>query len=380
VLVTGAGSPNVTDTTGIPGTYTLTGFGAGSYTVTPSKPGGPNGAINSFDAAKIAQHVASVAFLSGNQLVVADTSGNNIIQSFDAALIAKYVAGLVGVGSTGQWRFYVNSSVAFPPTCEPTSRTYASVTGSLTGEDYTGLLMGETSGNWNPAVNPRGINGPERSTAIAAPKLVTPADNEVIIPVAVQGAANKGIISYQFDLRYDPAVVQPQANVADVTGTASRGLSVVANTVEPGLLRVVAYGAYPIETNGLLMDLRFTAVGAPGTVSPLTWENVMFNESYSSTMADGQVELSAFAANQAEITGRLVDQMGQGVEGARITLTDTTGAIRSLISDATGAYRFGGLQVGQTFTIAAESRGIRFTPMTVSITGQSQAIDIVAGQ
>jgi len=140
----------------------------------------------------------------------------------------------------------------------------------------------------------------------------------------------------------------------------------------------VVYGVSPIEANGLLMNLRFTAVGAPGTISPITWENVMFNENYSNMAASGQVELSAFAANQAEITGRVVNGMGQGVEGSRVSLTDTTGAVRYVVTDASGAYRFGNLQVGQTFTIAAESRGVAFTPMTVSVTGQSQAVDIVA--
>ena len=114
----------------------------------------------------------------------------------------------------------------------------------------------------------------------------------VVIPVTVQGVANKGIISYEFDLRYDPSVIQPQADPVDVAGTVSRGLSVVTNAEEPGLLRVVVYGAMPIDENGVLLNLRFTAVGKPGSVSPLTWERIMFNEGEPRvTTADGQIEL-----------------------------------------------------------------------------------------
>ncbi len=85
VLLTGAGSPDVSTTTSFPaGTYTLTGFGASSYIVTPTKTDGVNG-ITSFDAAKIAQHAAGVASLTGNQLIVADTSGNgSVLLAFDA--------------------------------------------------------------------------------------------------------------------------------------------------------------------------------------------------------------------------------------------------------------------------------------------------------
>ena len=298
-MISGAGSPNVSTTTAAPGagagTYTLTGFGTGSYTVTPTKTGGANG-ISSFDAARVAQHVAGVPpLLNANQLIAADASGNGIVSSFDAAQIAQFVVSAVG-GHTGEWKFL------------PMNRSYPSVTTNITGEDYSAILIGEVSGNWtNTGARPVGgrqlavaegrSGGPERSMVVNAPRLVTPADSDVIIPVAVQGIANKGIISYEFDLRYDPLVIQPQANPVDLAGTVSRALSAVANTEEPGLLRVVMYGAMPIEGNGVLLNLRFTAVGAPGSVSPLTWERIIFNEGDPGMATDGQVELSAAAPN-----------------------------------------------------------------------------------
>lgn len=136
VLLTGIGSPNVFGTTDFPnGTYTLTGFGAGSYSVTPTKTAGVNG-ITSFDAARVAQHAAGAVSLTGNQLLVADVSNNGQITSFDAAQIAKFVTGSPPFGITGTWKFI------------PVNRSYASVTSSVTGEDFIALLMGEVSGNW----------------------------------------------------------------------------------------------------------------------------------------------------------------------------------------------------------------------------------------
>jgi hypothetical protein len=137
VLLSGTGEPNVFSTTGFPdGSYSLTGFGSGPYTVTPSKTGAVNGSITSFDAAKIAQHVAGVITLSGNQLIVADVSGNGTISSFDAAQIARYTASVGGSGSTGNWIFV------------PANRMYSSVSGTIAGQDFVALLMGEVSGNW----------------------------------------------------------------------------------------------------------------------------------------------------------------------------------------------------------------------------------------
>ncbi len=142
VLLTAIGPASVSATNRLDGTYTLGGFGSGSYTVTPTKVGDVNG-ISSFDAARIAQHVAGLNNLTGNQLIVADVSGNGTISSFDAGEIARYVAGLNNSGATGNWIF------------QPVNRFYPSVTGNLAGEDFIALLMGEVSGNWREPVGSR---------------------------------------------------------------------------------------------------------------------------------------------------------------------------------------------------------------------------------
>ena len=266
--VTGAGSPTVMTTTAAPGAtagqYSLAGLGGGSYTVAPSKTGGVNN-LTSFDAAKIAQHVAGISLLTGNQLIVADVSNNGNVSSFDAAEIANFVVSAAPSGISGTWKFV------------PVNRTYSSVSGSITGQDFAALLMGEVSGNWtNTGARPASELG--KAVSVKIPQLAAPAGDELVVPISVHGAANKGIISYEFDLRYDPAVVQPLPVSVDLTGTVSRGLTAVANAKEPGLLKVVLYGPMPIDADGVLLNLRFAAVGKPGSTSTLAWERIMFNE------------------------------------------------------------------------------------------------------
>jgi hypothetical protein len=283
VMVDGAGSTGVWTTTGlVDGDYSLVGFGSGSYTVSPSKTGGLNNAISSFDAAKIAQQVVGAVALNASQIIVADVSGNGFVTSFDAARIASYVAGLPGAGATGNWRF------------NPASRSYTSVS-SIGGEDYTALLMGEVSGDWaNTGGRPAVTRTSARSAKISvtAPRSVAKPNSEVLVPVAISGAAGKGIISYEFDLRYDLSVIHPLAAAADLSGTVSRGLSVVTNAIEPGLLRVVVYGPMPISSDGVLLNLRFTAIGKAASTSPLSFERIMFNEGEPRVNATGgEVEL-----------------------------------------------------------------------------------------
>lgn len=291
--IDGAGSPNVSATTRAPGpgegTYALTGFGSGSYTITPSKTGGNNGSISSFDAAKIAQFVVGSASLNPTQRIVADVSGNGNISSFDAGLVGSFAVGNPGTMLTGTWQF------------NPPSNTHASVTTDITGEDYSALLMGEVSGNWiNTGARATLNRGPERNTSVTAPRSVTTGGSRVLIPVSVDNAVNKGIISCQFDLRYDPSVIQPQSDAVDLSGSVSQGLSISVNAGEPGLLRVALYGPMPITENGLLLTLKFTAVGTLGSVTQLTWEQFTFNDGEpGATLVDAQAAEISQAVRRA---------------------------------------------------------------------------------
>ncbi len=289
VLVSGAGPLTVSGLTDVLGFYELGGLGYGLYNVTPSKTAGTDilGSITSYDAALISQRVVGMITFNPTQQAVANVSGNTTVTSFDAAMIATFVAGPPytgpGPGFTGTWRFL------------PSSVTHLAVLGPIT-DNFSALVMGEVSGNWN-AAGPRpaiGRNGPLRNAAVAAPRVVTQADKEILVPIAVRGVSKKDIIAYEFDLRYDPSVIQPIADPADLAGTVSHGLSVVTNATEPGLLRVVVYGPVPIDNDGVLLNLRFRAVGKAGKVSPLTWKRIMFNEGEPRVnTTNGRVAISA---------------------------------------------------------------------------------------
>lgn len=287
VFITGAGSPSITTFTNSVGSYALSGFGSGSYTVTPSRSGGQNGAITSFDAARIAQHAASINLLTGSQLIVADVSGNSTISSFDAGQVARYVVSVPGSGSTGNWIF------------NPVNRTYPSIASSISGQDYAGLLMGEVSGNWSEA-GARALARQTASTTVGAPEIATSVNNEFVVPVVIRGTAGKNIISYEFELRYDFSVIRSLRNPIELAGSVSRGLFVISNAEANGILKVVAYGPMPLTSDGVLLNLRFRSIGTLGSVSPLIWERFMLNEGDPATnLTDGQVELAETGANQA---------------------------------------------------------------------------------
>jgi Carboxypeptidase regulatory-like domain len=172
-----------------------------------------------------------------------------------------------------------------------------------------------------------------------------------------------------------------QKKAVEVTGTVSSKLSAVANADETGRLRVAVYGTTDLKENDVLLNLRFTAIGAPGTMSPLALDRIMLNEGDPmTTAAAGQVTLSAAAPNQAEITGRVLSAFGEGIPNARVTLTDISSKTRAqtAVSNGFGFYRLGGLSIGHTYTINVQSRERGFDPITVSVTDQSLNVDMIA--
>ncbi len=302
-LLTGFGAPVVTDTTDNLGFYVMTGFGSGNYTIVPSRssataPDTHGSSISAFDAAETARYVVGLVSFTATQIFVAKVSGDPSVSSSDASKMARWAVSLPDTTFTGDWRFQ-------------NSFNFYTFVGTVT-DDYLGYLMGDVSGNWcdptsgvvpcnitgtNGGSRPAG-NGPQRSAEVRAQNVSAPAGSDVVIPVSVNGAANKGAISYQFDLRYDPTVIQPQANAVTLGGTVSNDMSVVFNAIAPGLLKVAVYGTMPISESGVLLNFHFTAVGDAFSVSPITWENFMFNEGgIRTTLINSEVRLTPAVAN-----------------------------------------------------------------------------------
>ena len=106
-----------------------------NYTVTPSKTGDANG-LESLDASNVARYVAGLDIPTANQAIAADADGDAILTSLDASLIARYVAGLPDFGNVGTWKFV------------PASHSYPALAANQTNQNFTAILVGDTSGNW----------------------------------------------------------------------------------------------------------------------------------------------------------------------------------------------------------------------------------------
>lgn len=142
----GAGIPGVKVTlnngmvtyTDANGVYTFTGITTNHVVVTPHLNGLVNGAITSTDASDIlVDLVADSSSLTDFQRIAADVDGDGIITAHDAAYILQKSAGIIegnfpGIGA--EWVFE--------------GTMVASLTGDKSNMDFTGILLGDVTGDW----------------------------------------------------------------------------------------------------------------------------------------------------------------------------------------------------------------------------------------
>ena len=354
------------------GNYTLAGFGPGAYTVTPSKPMEsfmvPNGILSN-DAALVAQHVVQLITLNSVQLRAADVSGLNSISSFDAGLIAQWIVGIPNMlNQTGKWKFTPVSTM--PDT------TVDSV------QNYKALLMGDVNGSWTP-MGPRpfeSINADSKTAVrVSVPNTKAAQGAQFSVPLNMANLRGSGVLSYQFDIEYDPAVIEPAEIAADVAGTMSDGFSVVSNSPSPGLLKVVVYGTMPVNGKGVYVNLQFVTTGAVDSSTPLTINGFRLNDATAEVLTTSGI-LTVTASNTASINGRLLSAYGKPVAGARVMLSSTTGERFANTSNSNGYFEFWGMTVGQTYSLTVRAPNLVFVPHTVSVFQNVTALDVIADQ
>jgi Tol biopolymer transport system component len=295
VALTAVGSVPANATTNASGAYALTGLSSGAYTITPTKSGDVNGSVSGLDAARVAQHVAGLITLTPNQQIAGDATNNGSLSGLDAARIAQTAAGLANPGIAGQWKFL------------PASRTYQSVTGPLSGENYEAILVGEVTGNWTPpagralneidadpesvystgpAQDPDGVesaftdvDNPD-SLEVGFPcEAAAIAETGLTVPISIGETTAKGILAYDLTVAYDPIVLIPADEPVERGLTLSQEWTVMYNDRSPGMIRITAYGTTGMIGKGNLLELRFRRAANAERRGPAIFiKNLQLNE------------------------------------------------------------------------------------------------------
>lgn len=88
--------------------------------------------------------------------------------------------------------------------------------------------------------------------------------------------------------------------------------------------------------------------------------------------------LAAPTAAQVSISGRALTPDGRAVQNARVTLTDSNGVSRTVVTNSFGSYRFAEIPAGETYVIGARHKKYRFAAQVISVAEEISGFDLIA--
>ncbi|MEX1116525.1 MAG: IPT/TIG domain-containing protein [Akkermansiaceae bacterium] len=241
-----SGGANQSQTTDGLGAYALQNIEAGAYTVTASKMGDSSG-ISAFDASLILKHSAGIALLTGSATVAADVNRSGQINAMDAYLVLQKAVGLIDVPFSGAgetWSF------------TPASRSYPNFAENLANQDFTAILLGDASGNWNSTE----INNTNSSGGTVVLHEMPVDGTDEIVARVLMTSSEPMIEGLDLVLAHRPEVTLESV----VPGSLLTGFFDALNTATPGRPRVVVAGSSGIRGTGVLFTLRFRGSGPTG--------------------------------------------------------------------------------------------------------------------
>jgi hypothetical protein len=197
----------------------------------------------------------------------------------------------------------------------------------------------------------------------------------VNVPLTIANLAGQQITSYQFDMLFDPQIVE----VAGVStaGTLSEGMSTAWNVAAPGLLKVVVYSAVGAEGDGVYLNVRLRGRGTAGSTSPLELRGFRFNDGMTAQATDGRFTTLKSPA----ISGIVTTSTGRGLRNATVLLTgNSLSEPRKVVTGEFGYFAFDDLTPGEIYVVTVNSKRFNFQmpSQVVALTDTAVEIRFVA--
>ncbi|MBK8464407.1 MAG: proprotein convertase P-domain-containing protein [Chloracidobacterium sp.] len=142
---------------------------------------------------------------------------------------------------------------------------------------FLGLDSGITPvfSNSQETVNEKRVLGTSLSSSAVAVTVTLPVVNAtpgvVVIPITVGDVTGLGVISFDFQIDFNSAIIQPASPPTDGVGTLSSSMSITPNSNNPGHLIISAFQGASLIGSGTLINLRFNVVGTAGQSTGLAF-------------------------------------------------------------------------------------------------------------
>jgi Tol biopolymer transport system component len=114
-------------------------------------------------------------------------------------------------------------------------------------------------------------------------------------------------------------------------------------------------------------------VKADGSIDPVRLTNWAGNDSNSSWAP------APLTAAGVSVSGRVLTVEGRGVRGAVVSITDSTGQIRTATTGSLGVFRFDDIPTGENYIVTVRSRRFNFDTRVLQVFDNLTDVDFVAG-
>lgn len=201
--------------------------------------------------------------------------------------------------------------------------------------------------------------------------ITTPTGTTVTVPVNVDDTTDKGLLSFDFTVNYNPSVINtPSVSLTPLTS----GRTLTVNNTTPGTIVISVYGATPLMGSGALLNITFNVVGNIGTSSGLNFSSFIFNEGTPClSTSNGSVNVVG-----GTISGLVTYANSATTKPVPGTNLNGSGSVNvSTTTDVTGAYNLSGFGPG-AYTVTPSKTG-DINAMTITSNDSARIAQHVAG-
>jgi hypothetical protein len=201
--------------------------------------------------------------------LAADVNRNGSVTALDAAYILEHAVGLLGVPFPGAGQVWAFS---------PVDRSYPLLNSDQSGQDFTAVLIGDVSGNWQaPGASgsplPSASEG-QQPVQLRLADAAVGSDTQVLLPLFIE-TGDADVFSLDMVLTYDPALL---AIVNTDPGAAAAGSAMAVNAQQPGVIRIGLASAAPLAQDGELLEFVFDVLGELASPAEITISDARINE------------------------------------------------------------------------------------------------------
>jgi len=201
------------------------------------------------------------------------------------------------------------------------------------------------------------------------------------------------------DINYDPAVLSNPTNIQTVPGspgmnsTGSGGTTANVDgfaQAPAGMLnRFRVLADLPAsgggQTFGLgaqtILTIDFTVAANPPSTTQLSLTSIFVSSVTGSNLptatTSATILVGPTAAN-ANISGRVLRVDGRGVGNAQVELSDQSGNVRRVRTNAFGYYSFTDIAAGETYIISVRYKRYRFESQVLSVNNSLSEVNFIA--